>query len=386
MRGAAMGDDVTMVDTSVFGALNRQNSGPIIAKDLQDLTDRGDQIVVCASAYQEILNTPDQNLKVAQLKQISDFKMTIQSPTNLADRFDLYNEHANLGSKPTPQKGGVELGDLPIVADVRTYMRTAGAKKVTLFTVERMVRNRLSIQRDYKIEFSDKSRVLGNLGKRVAYRSPGIVAKITPRLKVMGANLVIGAAGVGLALLKGYILQKLGEHIIKKDLEEEVPRQIVDELPKHRGAIAEIQSRGKQAYANATVIISGGSTIPVSEAEGGEHAPNARLALIEISEDNLDLTNRKEEYRNDIVAQTWITRYTFSFEVEVSDYEVTFFRSTMGEIERWSHPTDPAIKKLHPTIRDAVANSYRQNLVTVFGPLIEPEVLDAWMWPKFKKQ
>ena len=108
--------DITMVDTSVFGALNREKSGPVIAKDLEDLASRGDEIIVAASTYQEIQNTPDPTLKSAQLQQIQDFKMKVQSPTTLADRID--NSHA-VDAALRQQERGVELKDLPIIADVR---------------------------------------------------------------------------------------------------------------------------------------------------------------------------------------------------------------------------------------------------------------------------
>ena len=64
--------DVTMIDTSVFGALNRAKSGPVVAKDLLQLRSRG-ELLVCSSAYQEIQRTPDPALKAAQLQQITDF-------------------------------------------------------------------------------------------------------------------------------------------------------------------------------------------------------------------------------------------------------------------------------------------------------------------------
>jgi hypothetical protein len=56
-----------MLDTSVFGALNRKNSCKIVANDLEELRAAGD-LVVTASTYQEIINTKDPVLKETQLR------------------------------------------------------------------------------------------------------------------------------------------------------------------------------------------------------------------------------------------------------------------------------------------------------------------------------
>jgi hypothetical protein len=85
---------VTMVDTSVFGALNRAKSGPVIAQELLELLNSGESLMVGASTYQEILNTPDPILKATQLRQINDFKMSIQQ-SSMADRAALYNDYAH---------------------------------------------------------------------------------------------------------------------------------------------------------------------------------------------------------------------------------------------------------------------------------------------------
>jgi hypothetical protein len=239
--------DVTMVDTSVFGALNRQNSGPVIAKDLEDLSSRGEELVVCASAYQEIQNTKDPSLKAAQLQQIQDFKMVVQSPTTLAERTDHHVVDANLN----PKARGVELKDLPIVADVRIYMKTAGSKKVRLFTVERMASNSNSIKTNYKIEFSDKSRKLSNLGPRAIFRrppptstppggggpgAPGGPSPGMPRVGLgwsgkIGSGIKAGGmalGAIGLQFLLGWLAQK----IYQKYAQQEIDRQFEALRPK----------------------------------------------------------------------------------------------------------------------------------------------------------
>ena len=165
--------DVIMIDTSVFGALNRANSGPVIARDLRELLNQGETLMVGASAYQEILNTPDATLRATQLRQISDFRMSIQQ-SSMAERAALYNDYAHVtvdkaGNTFRLQQAGVELKDLPIVADVRVQMARAGNQRVKFFTLDRMVRNREVITKNYGIEFSNRSRVMTNMGQRVPY-------------------------------------------------------------------------------------------------------------------------------------------------------------------------------------------------------------------------
>jgi hypothetical protein len=177
--------DATMIDTSVFGALNRANSGPEVAKDLLELLNRGDNLVVCASTYQEILRTPDPVLRASQLQQISDFKMTIQQ-ASMADRADLYVDYANAtvdraGEAFKLQQAGVELKDLPLVGDVRAYMKVAGNQKVKFFTLDRMVKNKGTITKNYGIEFSERSRYMTNLGDRVSYDPEALGVAAPPK-------------------------------------------------------------------------------------------------------------------------------------------------------------------------------------------------------------
>lgn len=195
--------------------------------------------------------------------------------------------------------------------------------------------------------------------------------------------------GVGSSLLFGLIGAWLknwaAELSIKYDLER-LTSKIQDELPRHRGKIASIQSRGKQAYANVTIAIVQGSTVPVGNSVSGDHAPVAELELVEISEDNLDLRNRKVQYTNQIVSQDVTHRFTSSFPISVSDGEVALFRSLMNEMERWESSTDPNINKLDPAMRMQMPQIFRRMLIANFGPLVEFEVLNAKMWPNWKKR
>jgi hypothetical protein len=166
---------ITMVDTSVFGALNRANSAPAIAKDLQQLAASGETLMVGSSTYQEILNTPEANMRSAQLRQIQDFKMQIQQASTMAERTGaLGGDYANAtvdktGTKFTPQAAGLELKDLPVASDVKVQMARTPTQKVKFYTVDRMVNNKVTITRNYGIEFSEKARVVNNMGPQVPY-------------------------------------------------------------------------------------------------------------------------------------------------------------------------------------------------------------------------
>jgi hypothetical protein len=182
---------ITMPDTSVFGALNRANFAAEIAKDLQQLVASGETLIVGYSTHQEILNTPDANLRAAQLRQIQDFKMQIQQPSTMAERTAaIGNDYANVTVKGTQRKldapdyadvtvdetqlkmqaAGIEVKDLPVVSDVKVQMARTPNQKVKFFSVERMAKNKGAIAKSYGIEFSDKTRFLGKeLGDRVPY-------------------------------------------------------------------------------------------------------------------------------------------------------------------------------------------------------------------------
>ena len=185
-----MSGDITMLDTSVFGALNRAKSAPAIAKDLLELLAQGETLLVSASTYREILNTPDAALKATQLRQILDFKMKIQG-ANMADRVGMYEDFANAtvkdvpvtvdktGSVFKPQQAGIELKDLPLAGDVKAEMARPGGKKVRLFTVDRLVKNKVTITKNYKIEFSPRSRPMleADLGQRIPYNPEALGIK-----------------------------------------------------------------------------------------------------------------------------------------------------------------------------------------------------------------
>ena len=165
--------DIIMLDTSIFGALNRANSGPIIAKDLLELTAAGETLMIGNSSYQEILNTPDDALRNTQLRQIQDFKVQIQPATTMGERVGAISEDYinatvdKTGTKFTPKSAGLEVKDLPVVSDVKVQAARMPNRRVKFFTVDRLVKNHVTISKAYKIEFSAPARPLNNMGARV---------------------------------------------------------------------------------------------------------------------------------------------------------------------------------------------------------------------------
>jgi len=377
-------NDVTMLDTSVFAALNRENSGPIVAKDLEDLLAGGGELVVPASVYQEIKNTPDVDLRAAQLRQITDFRMAVQPPITVKDRVDLYDEFARIGAGPRPPLAwNVESKDLPLIADVRIYMRNAGARKVRFFTVERMINSKIAIERDYKIEFALKSRKLANPGKRIPYVPRVAVPRFTPTLKLMGKSFAVHAGTFAIMAALKIFFDRITANMAIRQGFEDLARRVGNEVVKHRGKIAAIQSSGKQAYANVLIEIGELSILPQGDAVSGATAPNVGLERFQISESNLNLTH-EDEHVNKVVSFGTIHRKTRSFEVAVSDAEVASFRFIMNEIKRWESAAEPDIKRVGPEDRMLIVKTWRQALVSEFGPLVEPEVLDADMWPQWR--
>jgi hypothetical protein len=165
--------DITMLDTSVFGALNRAKSAAAIAKDLLQMAANGETLMVGASAYQEILNDPNVARRTAQLQQIKDFKMQVQSSTmterigGIGDDFVKTTVKEPLGAKYSPSP--VQMKDLPIASDVKVQMARTPNQKVRPFTVERMADQKVDIKLKYGIELSDRARRLGNLGEPIPY-------------------------------------------------------------------------------------------------------------------------------------------------------------------------------------------------------------------------
>lgn len=177
--------DIIMLDTSIFGALNRANSGPIIAKDLLELTAAGETLMIGNSSYQEILNTPDDALRNTQLRQIQDFKVQIQPATTMGERVGAISEDYinatvdKTGTKFTPKSAGLEVKDLPVVSDVKVQAARMPNRRVKFFTVDRLVKNHVTISKAYKIEFSARARPLNNMGARVPYDPKALGIKPT---------------------------------------------------------------------------------------------------------------------------------------------------------------------------------------------------------------
>jgi hypothetical protein len=317
--------------------------------------------------------------------------MSVQTPTTLQERTGIFGEVAQIGNKPNPPPPAVEPKDLPIVADVRIYMRKVGLRKVRLFTLERMIKNKKTIERDYQIEFSPKSRIIPDMGERVSYNPLRLLANNVPQIRLRwrgmaGEFLVNAGTSAILVFLQALLLSWLNSWTAKANLNddfEHIRSQIANELLKHRGKVAAIQSRGKQAYANVLISV-GEVEVPASDARIPPISgpPKAKMEYFDISENDLQLIHKDESDRGAGVVATSSSR-TFSFEVSVSSAEVSVFREFNNELLRWDRASEPAIKQLGWEYRAMMVELYRSLLVNYFGPLVLPDVVDEWMCPKF---
>lgn len=192
---------ITMVDTSVFGGLNRVNSAKEIANDLHELAASGETLMVGASAHREILKTPDATLRNAQLSQIKDFKMQIQTDATAAEH-TIGEDFANRlvdekKGKINYKQLGLEIKDLAIGSDVKVQMARTPTQKVTLFTIERMVRNKITITRNFGIEFSERARVVINMGPYHAYEPHNLGIKSAPAAPPAQSKVGLVKKGAG---------------------------------------------------------------------------------------------------------------------------------------------------------------------------------------------
>ena len=188
-----------MVDTSVFGALNRANSGARVAKILKELQG-SNELVVPRAAYTEILKTPGDALRNAQLQQIQDFQMKIQPDVAHADYVEVYKQWSELGSR----QAGVGYTDMKVIADVRAYAKLNPTENVEFFTVEKMVNNKAGIESTYGVKFSAKCSFEANVGEIVPYdpvalgvRPPAPPAPAAPDLPPPVPETPLPNPGVG---------------------------------------------------------------------------------------------------------------------------------------------------------------------------------------------
>src|SRR5262245_43338442 len=117
-----MSGSVTMPDTSIFGAILRGHTQ--VAKDLQELRASGELLVVPWATYNEIQQTPNPVTKAVQLTLIQELGMTVQDPTTMKQRSEVYDTFAKTSTVPkdpkskAPAKNVIQAKDATIIADV----------------------------------------------------------------------------------------------------------------------------------------------------------------------------------------------------------------------------------------------------------------------------
>jgi hypothetical protein len=282
-----MGTDVTMPDTSVFGAILRGNQG--VAQDLERLRANGDRVVVPFATYTQLKNTPNPVSRALQLTLIKELGLEVQQPTSLKQRVDVYEGYANL------KTSGIATDDLAIAADVRIYQETFKVP-VKLWTVERMSTNKTAIQQQFRITFSPLSRkeVLGkfvraedvlamfpSLQGRFKLTSDGRIVRTfwsgRPGTAIKVGAIVVG--GIALRGLLGYFAAKVYAHYAQKALDDqfkEISGRIEADLRLHREEALKLLAAGLPAFAVTTIkiwtnsdfVTAQGTTMPVVEYHG----------------------------------------------------------------------------------------------------------------------
>jgi hypothetical protein len=298
---AEMGNSVsvTMPDTSVFGAIMRGNAQ--VAQELEQLRAGGEKIVVPWAVYHELQNTPNSVTRSVQLTLIQELGLTVQDPTSLKQRLDVYagaekpNARAPAGYINL-KVSGVGQSDLAVIADVWIYQESVHGKtrSVRLWTVERMAQNN-DIQRQYNITFSPLSRRL----PAGPFVSAEEVFALFPSLKgkyrvtvdgrlvrnfwsgKIGTGVKVGGMVVGGLLLRGLLgifAAKVYAHYAQQALDrqfETIRAQIADDIGHWRNKEDALYliAFGRQAFAvtvlkiwtNTDFVGGQGTSMPVVE-------------------------------------------------------------------------------------------------------------------------
>ena len=367
-----MGNDsvgVTMPDTSVFGALLRGDRK--VAQELQQLIASGEKIVVPWSVYSQIQNTPNSASKAVQLLLIKELGLTVQDPTSLKQRNDVYSEAAanlKLSHKASAGIGNVAADDLPVIADVRIYSQGVHGitKAVKLWTVEKLATNS-GVQKQYKIIFSPLTRKL-SLGKfakaedvlamfpslkaRYKVTADGRFARriIGPGMRMAGLAIGHGAVAFVLAFVVGKILQRQIEADLKKSLEALVTMQepaVRRDFNHHKETVLRLLADGKRAYATISYKVAGGIAMFMVEPGWADSAPSNEYIglrivdapILAVPDPRSGLWWRHVAYDRggDMIAPGAMTTPSDSYEVSVpvtaAPEEIEMYRWYRKEIE-----------------------------------------------------
>ncbi len=173
--------DMTCLDTSCFGEMNRGNKA--VAQAIEDLIRSGESVAVPDAVYQELQNTSDPVTRAADMQLIKDLNIKVLPKPSLEARGDMYDIHSQYQSGDKnrqgqdiagqAKKGGAGGQDVVVIAQVMYYTKNKpdGIGEVRLFTMERMKNNQSDMRKNYGINFSPKCSIngVGTNTPRVSY-------------------------------------------------------------------------------------------------------------------------------------------------------------------------------------------------------------------------
>jgi hypothetical protein len=181
--------------------------------------------------------------------------------------------------------------------------------------------------------------------------------RATGRLSGVFSSAATGVLVSGLLLFEAWLKGRLRSRIIDGDITRLGPL-IFTQLWAHTGQAASIQARGKTAYANITLSVGEGANV-ISDT-----APSVRLSHVEFSEDEINTTGVTDTTTH-FGSIHYQTPYTYSFPFPVSEGAAALVRQ-------------------YRSAKDETTKSrLKQQIIQLFGPAADTDVLNASMWPQF---
>lgn len=264
------------------------------------------------------------------------------------------------------QQNKINLSDFDAVVGL-DYVR-GGRQMVILFRGGKPSDLHLSIRKSFQpvstaanaspASFAIKPRIPGTFGIGV---------------RAIGTGLVM----LGLEYLGAWLMGKVEGPMIESQMRALEPK-ILEAIKKRSAAVAKIQAKGSKAYAWVTVEISRRQV-----ASGGYgYVPSygvLKLFHVEIGDVVVKTENKFDD--SDIGGPETITRYTYSFEVRLSDDEMKLFNALMAE-----HAHYELLTQQFPgnAVMRAELDKVRERISQTLGASASRDLWNVYMWPTFK--
>ena len=207
----------------------------------------------------------------------------------------------------------------------------------------------------------------------IARRMPGGSGGFGECMTIIGLGLI----EMALLWLAPKIQQWADEQWLKRQTKDLEPK-IQDAIRKHAAAAADLQMKGKKAFANITIEIHASETR--SEIGVIHNVPVMKLMGVSISANDVNLDQGITNTQDYGTIKWTYFQYTYSVQVAASPNEFALFKSLILEYQFFDqqahlNPGDKAWSAARETVRHVI--------ILAFGPEAAVDVLDAWMWPKF---